>query len=153
MPRLTLWHGSREAIARIDPGRTVDGGFHAGTEAQARMRNARVLHEIEVDVRNVRRSRDRGGDWKGRIAAARAAGFDAIVYLNRYEGMSSEVIERLAAAGDLARLDDLTDAAFRKLVPEAEDSWILLDPEAVRIVRIIDRDAAEPAPEEDRPAP
>lgn len=38
----------------------------------------------------VRRSRDPGGDWSGRVRAARSAGAEAIVYLNRYEGITSE---------------------------------------------------------------
>lgn len=51
------------------------------------MRNRAFLHEVEVEVTRVRRSRDPGGDWSGRVRAARSAGLDAIVYLNRYEGV------------------------------------------------------------------
>lgn len=143
---VTLWHGAPVRIEAFDPRVTVDGGLHFGTRAQAEMRNRAFLHEVEVDIGRLRRSRDRGGDWAGRIRSARAAGFDAIVYLNRYEGLSSEVIERLAASGDLGRLDALSDAEFRKRVPEAEESLILLDPSRARILRVIER--ARPDPEE-----
>lgn len=66
-------------------------------------------------------------NWKARIAAAKKAGADAIVYLNRYEGMTTDIIERLQHAGDLHRLDGLSDSAFLRLVPEAQDSYIVWD--------------------------
>ncbi|MCE6959576.1 hypothetical protein LAZ40_10965 [Cereibacter sphaeroides] len=140
MTRIVLWHGSLQRIERLDPASTHDGGVHLGTLEQARMRNSAFLHEVEVTLGRCRRSRDRGGDWKGRIMAARAAGFDAIVYLNRYEGLATEVIERLQAQGLLGRLDGLSDAAFRRHVPEARDSYILLRPDHLRILSIRTRD-------------
>ncbi|AWE88943.1 hypothetical protein CSC28_7041 (plasmid) [Pseudomonas paraeruginosa] len=60
---------------------------------------------------------------------------DAIVYLNRYEGLTTEVIERLSASGDLSRLDDMTDAQFRKVVPEARDSYIVFRQDQLWIER------------------
>lgn len=134
--RLTLWHGSDRPISRF----TVQGpdrALHLGTRAQAGMRNRSFLHEVEIDVSRVRRSRDPGGEWSGRVRAARAAGAEAIVYLNRYEGITSEVITRLAGAGRLSDLDRMTDKTFRALVPEAQDSWILLDPERARVIRVL----------------
>lgn len=135
---LKLWHGSSRKILAFDPAKTRDKGVHLGTEAQARMRNPAVLHEVEVAVDRIRRCRDRGGDWEQRIRDARHSGFSAIVYLNRYEGLSHEVIERLHNSGRLKDLDTLSDAAFRKIVPEAEDSYILFDPERIRIVAVIE---------------
>lgn len=132
--KLKLWHGSSQYIEAFDPSKTVDGGFHLGTEDQARMRNPAWLHEVEVDVERVRRSRDEGGNWRGRIDRARSDGFQALVYLNRYEGMTSDIIERLQAAGKLDGLDDLSDKAFLKLVPEARDSLIVFDPACIRII-------------------
>lgn len=131
---LILWHGSPVLIERFDASQTQDGGFHFGSQDQARMRNPTVLHEVEVDIGKARRCKDRGGDWKGRIRDAKAAGFSAIVYLNRYEGMTAEIIARLQSEGRLSRLDDLSDAEFRKLVPEAQDSHILWDPDRIRII-------------------
>lgn len=134
---LRLWHGSDREVAAFSAAAGPNGALHAGSRAQAAMRNRVFLHEIEVEVCSVRRSRDPGGGWDGRIRAARAAGADAIVYLNRYEGLGVETIERLSASGMLGRLDSLPDAEFRRLVPEAEDSWILLHPHRARILRVV----------------
>ncbi|MCA9772654.1 MAG: hypothetical protein KC466_09630 [Myxococcales bacterium] len=142
--KLILWHGSDRPIDRFS-GAGPDRALHLGTRAQAEMRNRAFLHEVEVEVSRVRRSRDPGGDWSGRVRAARAAGAEAIVYLNRYEGVSAETIERLSAAGRLSGLDRLPDRAFRLLVPEAEDSWIILDPSLVRTLRIL-RGGPSPSP-------
>lgn len=136
---LLLWHGSDRAIDRFDRVRGPDGALHLGTRAQAEMRNGAFLHEIRVEISRTRRCRDRGGDWGPRIRRARAEGFDAIIYLNRYEGLSASTIERLALTGRLAGIDNLPDAAFRLLVPEAEDSYILLHPERASLVRITPR--------------
>lgn len=129
---LVLCHGTREAFDRLDPGRTVDGGLHFGTEAQARMRAGRQgrLVQAHLEVRSARRSRDRGGDWKARIAQAKADGHDAIVYLNRYEGMP--LSRALEAREEGVDLDALTDAQFRRRVPEATDSWIVFSVDQVR---------------------
>lgn len=129
--RLDLWHGSQDVIESFDPTRTADGGFHLGTEAQARMRNSRHLHRVTVELNKVGRTRDRGGDWRECVAKARRQGFSAVVYLNRYEGLTTEVIDRLAGQGKLSNLDELSDAAFRKLVPEAQDSFIAVDPDTI----------------------
>lgn len=134
--RLTLWHGSDRPMTRFT-GEGQNRALHLGTRAQAEMRNRAFLHEVEIEVTRVRRSRDPGGDWSGQVRSARAAGAEAIVYLNRYEGITSEVITRLAAAGRLGDLDKMTDRAFRQLVPEARDSWILLAPDRARVLRVL----------------
>lgn len=120
----TFWHGSDLPRKRLTAG--YDGGVHVGTRAQAEMRNSAFLHKVRFlgDSGRLKRSKDRGLDWRGRIAAARYAGLDGVVYLNRYEGMSNAAIVALAEHPDP---DRLSDAAFRKLVPDAEDSLIILD--------------------------
>lgn len=133
---LQLWHGSKDRIDRFDPSRSRDGGIHFGTETQARMRNSAVLHEVEVEIGRVRRCRDRGGDWKVRIQAARRAGYSAIVYLNRYEGLSAETIDELHREGRLSGLDEMSDAEFRKLVPTAKESYIVWEESRIRILRV-----------------
>jgi hypothetical protein len=131
---LTLYHGGPSAIDRFDPKATVDGGFHFGTEAQAQMRSGKrgVLTAAELDLSKVRRSVDMGGNWKQKIASAKSAGHDGIVYLNRYEGLTTDVIERLHSQGLLHKLDAMSDAQFRKVVPEAQDSYIAFYPEQIR---------------------
>ncbi|WP_154667729.1 hypothetical protein [Leisingera caerulea] len=140
MASLILWHGSKEPICSFRPEKTVDRGFHCGSREQAEMRNAAVLHKVELGISNVRRSRDRGGDWARRIADARRRGFSAIVYLNRWEGIPAERIEQLSRTGQLDQLDRLGDRAFKRLVPEAQDSYIALSPDTVRILETIVRD-------------
>ncbi len=127
----TLYHGSREVITKVDFSRSVDGGFHCGDMEQARMRNGRVLHRVAARLERLQRARDTGGNWAACIRKARDRGYDAIVYLNRYEGITAERIETLMASGDLHRLDGLSDAQFRRLVPEARDSYILLAPDTI----------------------
>jgi hypothetical protein len=141
---LRLWHGSAVEIERFDPSATRDRGSHFGTREQAAMRNPAVLHAVEIEVDRVRRCRDRG-DFASAIRSARAAGFDGLVYLNRYEGMTTERITALSDAGQLAGLDGLTDAQFRRLVPEARDSFIALDPDRIRVLDVIHR-ARQAAP-------
>jgi hypothetical protein len=153
---IILWHGSNRPMGRFEPTRGPDGALHLGTRTQAGMRNSAFLHEVEVEIQRVLRCRDRGGDWAGRVRHARAEGLDAIVYLNRYEGVSSATIERLALHGRLAGLDSLPDQAFRRLVPEAEDSYILLHPERARILRIIpkgDISVERTDPDQNSPTP
>lgn len=131
-PPALLFHGTRTDFETLDLTATVDGGLHFGSEAQARMRAGRSgrLLAVELDVFSVRRSRDTGGQWKAKIRQAKASGCNALVYLNRYEGIPPERFEALAAQG--VDPDRLSDAQFRRAVPEAQDSWIVFDLAFVR---------------------
>ena len=134
------WHGSAVAISefRIMKGA---GGIHFGTMDQAMARRRSFLHEVELKIEAPCRSRD-NQDWCAAARRARSRNMDAIVYLNRYEGLSLERILELQGAGKLSGLDGLPDAAFRKLVPEARDSVCVLRPDIIRLMRILDRDGA-----------
>ena len=123
-----LWHGSDRPHQKLLHG--GDGGIHVGTQAQAVMRNPAFLHRVSalIDPCRLTRSRDTGGHWASKVRRARLRGADAIVYLNRWEGVPMN-----RAAADL---DALSDKAFRSAVPEAEDSLIILDESSV-IVRDI----------------
>ncbi len=110
MPRLLLWHGSATRIGEVEMHHSRDGGFHAGTLDQATMRARGVLHQVEVDITRVRRSRDTVGNWKNRVRDARSRGFDAIVYLNRYEGIPRERFDALMQDGSFDRLDTMGDS-------------------------------------------
>jgi len=134
MKHLILSHGTTRDFEDFDPRATMDGGIHAGSLAQAQTRAGKKgrIVKIEVSLEKIRRSRDRGGGWRNRVAAARRGGFDAIVYLNRYEGLSTQTV--VSAADSHVPLDDLDDQAFRQRCPEAEDSYILLNPDCFRIL-------------------
>jgi hypothetical protein len=132
---LILFHRTTEQFEQLDPARTRDGGIHFGHSGQALMRAGKNSHVFRVALKasKVRRCKDTGGNWKARIAAAKKAGADAIVYLNRYEGMTTDIIERLQQSGDLHRLDGLSDTAFLRLVPEAQDSYIVWDLDQIHL--------------------
>jgi hypothetical protein len=131
---LRLYHATRAEFMTFDPSKSVDGGLHFGTEAQARMRagSAGRMMVVELTVSSPRRSRDTGGHWGRKIASAKAAGCDSIVYLNRYEGVP--LVRILEAQEQGIDLDKLTDQAFRDRVPEAMDSWIAFSADQVGIV-------------------
>lgn len=134
----TWWHGSTVQID--DFGAQIGGkGVHFGSREQAAMRNRAFLHEVEIDLKVVGRARDRQ-DWRSVARRSRAAGKDGVLYLNRFEGLRTERLEELLARGLGNRLDAMTDREFRRLVPEAEDSVLVVNPEAVRLVRVFDRE-------------
>ncbi len=135
---LTLYNGTAACFDKLAPGR--DGGIHLGTREQALMRaggRSARLFEVTIRPRKIRRSRDTGGNWASIIRSARSAGCDAVVYLNRYEGIPLEAIERAKAAG-AEDLDRLSDGRFRKILPESCDSWIVFSPEDIQTIEEID---------------
>ncbi len=128
-----LYHASKEPIESFDARKTVDGGFHFGTAPQANMRvsgEGKQLTPVYLAIENPRRSKDTGGNWRSRIAAAKAAGNDGIVYLNRYEGTSFENVNKAHEEG--INLDKLSDGEFKKRFPEAADSYIAFEPEQIK---------------------
>lgn len=132
---LLLAHRTNDLFDALDPSKTTDGGLHFGTLEQATMRagnNSRLILAY-LQASRLRRCKDTGGNWKALIASAKRAGMDGIVYLNRYEGVTTEIIERLQATGELQRLDSMTDAQFRKAVPESEDSYIVFSAHQVLV--------------------
>lgn len=146
---MILYHATEAEFDTFEQQPKKDAGFHFGTLEQARMRGgprARIL-EVEVQVRRARRAKDQGKWSADQIRRARKAGYDAIVYLNRYEGIPIERIQKLAEDGDLEKLDSLSDSAFRKFVPEAHDSYIVFAPEQIRILKVIPPEHAREEPE------
>ncbi len=146
--KAVVYHGTNSQFDTFDSKATVDGGIHFGTKEQATMRTkaeGRRLIGAELATENLRRSRDMGGNWKSKIASAKAAGHDGIVYLNRYEGISTETVLRAQREG--VNLDKLTDAQFRKFAPEAQDSYIVFDPKQIKQIQPEAKvsTAAEPA--------
>lgn len=94
-------------------------------------------------LRRIPRVRDRDGHW-GTFLRRRARQRDRILtYLNRYEGVPKHrVLEHLGR--DLSP-ERVPDALFRKLIPEACDSWIVLDPELVEILGSVRKTKLLPA--------
>lgn len=128
------WHGSNAEFDRFNPDLLANGALHVGTYAQARMRNSRFLYRIFVPDGSYQVSRDLGGNWAGKIRAARRKRRAGILYLNRYEGLSQESVRRLSLISDP---DTLSPARFRKLAPDADNSLIILDLSAITILERI----------------
>lgn len=136
---LVLFHLTAIAFEELDPSKTSDGGLHFGPLDQGMMRTAgagaaRRSIAARIKMSNPARIVDQGGNWKDKIRRAKAAGKDGIVYLNRYEGMTTAIIERLSKSGHLNGLDNLSDAAFKRLVPEAQDSYIVFSAEQLELL-------------------
>lgn len=144
MEDFIAYHG---LSGRRPPGFTFSGmnihpeGIHLGTLAQARMRagtgTVLKVRILASKVRRIPRVRDRDGYWKDYLRRRARQGDRILAYLNRYEGIPvNRVIETRHA--DLS-CKALNDASFRKLVPEATDSWIVLDPDLVEILGTVRR--------------
>lgn len=124
---LKLYHGTTPGFT-LRPHEPI----HLGTEQQATMRARGKVVAFAVTATLFKRTRDAVGDWGRQIAAARRQGYEGLVYLNRYEGIPLARVLALAEqgyAGD--RLDALPDRQFRRLVPEAADSYLLLNGEGL----------------------
>lgn len=123
---LPLFHGTKATFDAFAP------NSHFGSEAQARMRNPKSVMSVLVRGKRFKRVKDTGRNvWDQKtLARLERQGYDGIVYLNRYEGIPLEQFEALRERG----IDDtrLSDAQFKKLVPAAEDSYIIFDPKNVR---------------------
>lgn len=102
--------------------------LHVGTMAQATMRGGRHMHRLTIRVQTrMPRLRDHGS-WNVRTLMRHARRSGLVVYLNRTEGIPLEEFERARVKVDIDRVPDST---FRRLMPSAADSWIVLNPEAV----------------------
>ncbi|OPY02343.1 MAG: hypothetical protein A4E61_01356 [Syntrophorhabdus sp. PtaB.Bin184] len=125
-----LYHGSNVEIDKLQVG--IDGGIHVGTKEQAEMRNSKHVYEVTVRIKKAKRERDTGGDWKTKIEKAKKAGYDGIVYLNRYEGIDREQYLKLLDEGWTGeKLDALSDKEFKKLFPSMRDSYIVFSPDQI----------------------
>lgn len=133
---LVLYHATSSTFDRFEPQKKLDAGFHFGTREQAAMRARRdaVILEVYLSAARLKRVKDNGQWTKNQIKAAQRAGYDGIVYLNRYEGIPTERIDALFQTGDLCKLDQLSDRDFAHLVPEAQDSFIVFEANQVKAV-------------------
>jgi hypothetical protein len=132
---LVLYHATKSDIEMFDDSKSADGGFHFGALDQASMRvsgQGKNLMPVYLSANKLQRSKDMGAKWGAKIRSAKAAGYQGIVYLNRFEGLSTEVICRLSDEGLLEKLDAMSDAEFRKAVPQAQDSYIVFRPEQIK---------------------
>jgi GNAT superfamily N-acetyltransferase len=127
MKKLHLWHGSKDPVLDFG-GSDKPDVLHLGSFDQAAMRYPNgYFHLMAVDLDKVGRIKDSGSDKRSAITRARRAGKDAIVYLNRYEGISVTSLEDALAEFTNEQIDKMSDAKFRIVFPEAHDSCIILN--------------------------
>lgn len=140
---LVVYHSTQKDFVVFDENKQSGYGLHFGTPEQATMRTAgegKNLMPSYLRIDNPRRSKDTGMSWKSQIRAAKSAGHDGVIYLNRFEGIPREAFER--ATNELATkhktnpnnvdFSKLSDEEFRKLLPEARDSYIVFKPEQIK---------------------
>ncbi|SOC26490.1 hypothetical protein SAMN05428964_105124 [Thalassospira xiamenensis] len=135
---LVLFHGSKEKFSSFSHRPGGDQGFHFGSEAQARMRagSSGWLYSVVLNVSRIKNAKDTGSWGKDTFRRARAAGYDCIRYLNRYEGVTTERINELSANGTLSKLDSLSDKDFLRVVPEADYSYAVFDPGLIHVLSV-----------------
>lgn len=128
MSDVTWWHGSTSPVAEVRP------YLHVGTEAQARMRAGRGCHLLKVTLGQGRTVRRRDvGSWKEQdLRRLAGQGFGLVVYLNRFEGIPIGEFDE--ARTRCRNIDLLPDSRFRRLLPSAAESMIVLDPALALIV-------------------
>jgi len=127
MKKIHLWHGSIDPVLDFG-GPDKPDTLHLGSLDQASMRYPNgFFHLMAVDLDKVGRVKDRGSDKRSSITRARRAGKDAIVYLNRYEGISDSSLAEALAEFTNEQIDAMSDAKFKVLFPEARDSCIILN--------------------------
>lgn len=124
---LKMYHGTNKVFDRFLP------FSHFGTEAQARMRQPKHILPVYIRAKKFKRMRDTG-DWRvSKLRALQRQGYDGVVYLNRYEGIPLEQFDAAHAKVSQERLDKAPDTQYKRMIPAAEDSYIIFDPLNVRL--------------------
>lgn len=127
---------------------THPSGFHVGSLEQAVMRGRPNCQILKLKIRGAsmsrapKRVRDRPNGWHQVTRRHARAGCEALVYLNRHEGFPVAALERLTPK-ELSQMDNMPEAKLRRLLPELEDSWVILDPRLVDMVEVLSRDQAK----------
>lgn len=130
---LVAWHSGNRPI---DPS-TMRPFLHVGTERQAHSRAGRILTRLVLRPAGARRLKDMAEqDWSpARLRRLAASGDGYGVYLNRHEGVDLDEVESARTDPRVRRsrgsVDSIPDILFRKLVPSAHDSLIVVDPALV----------------------
>jgi len=102
---------------------------HFGTAEQANMRavsSPSSIIPVYLRLRDLAKMKDTGSWDPKKFKKLSRQGYDGVVYLNRYEGIPPKAFERAH------NLDQLSDAEFKKLIPEAQESVIVFDPKNIR---------------------
>lgn len=91
-----------------------------------------MLTRIAIRKGRVLRRRDTGSWREKDLREIASRGIGVVIYLNRFEGIPLEEFEEARAS--CRDIDALSDSRFRKLLPSAHDSCLILDPTMARIM-------------------
>lgn len=132
---LEVYHGTGPSFTELWP----DKPIHVGSERQAQARCLGKMVVLDVARLYLLRKKDTGGGWPRKLRGVAARGFDGIVYLNRYEGVPlARTLALMAQGKSREYLDRISDAEFKKLVPEAHDSYLLCRAKCLTVKMIIE---------------
>lgn len=123
---LILYHGSKEKFTVFDKSKSKDTGFHFGTEKQAKMRNNKYVIPVFLNSKQLKKVKDSGDKWQEKISKAKSQDFDGIIYLNRFEGITTHEFILLKDKGidiSIGGLDAMSDSEFKKNLPSSEYSY------------------------------
>lgn len=132
---LYLWHGSDRAIDFRNLQRDFKP-LHLGDQGQAVMRYGEkaFCHLFRLNPGKIARRTDQVGDWRKVIQRGQGSGYDTFRYLNRYEGISIESLERALHKYPQKNFDAIKDREFKSIFPEARDSYIALNPDGLEFI-------------------
>jgi hypothetical protein len=141
MQNFVAYHGMQKTYSA---GFTFGGlkthpeGIHVGSLAQARMRaGSGTVLRVQVKVGHLHgaipKVRDQELTWQKTLESRRGRRQVILTYLNRYEGIPVERVI-IMSDEDPCVVDRMSDKNFAKLVPEAEHSWVILDPDLIEIL-------------------
>lgn len=98
------------------------GAMHVGTKTQARMKGPHLIH-VKLRPTRVAYLHDWGGFSEACCTDLLADGYDAFVYLNRFEGIGPRAYTAL-----MSNPSEASDDEFLYAFPEAAASWGVLHP-------------------------
>ena len=130
---LVAWHSGNEPI---DPS-VIRPFLYVGTERQAISRAGRILTRLVLRPAGARRLKDLAEqDWSpSRLRRLKSSCDGYGVYLNRHEGVDLDEVEAARSDPRVRRsrgsVDSIPDTLFRRLVPSAQDSLIVVEPALV----------------------
>lgn len=130
---LYCFHSGNQPLDR----NSVRPGLHLGTARQSLSRGGACLDLITIKPGSQTRLVDKAeNEWsKARIDRADQAGYGYAVYLNRHEGVDLAEVEQARDHPKCRQndrsVDGISDTLFKRLVPSAQDSLLLIDPSLI----------------------
>ena len=125
------WHGSRKPLDTIDFSK--NRGFHLGPKSIAEQFGPN-LYAFTLSSLKIKTTKDTGDEWKQRIINAKKQGFNAIRYLNRFEGINPRQFD----AFEHQYLNTISDTKFLTHFPNAQYCLVILKKGLIHETHTID---------------